>query len=64
MKTKSNFQIEELSKEFQKMIEYVTDENSMTRTAYEVESNLFQNLLKMGNDLLTLFFSQDRGTSL
>ena len=60
METKSNLQIEELSKEFQKMIEYVTDENSMTRTAYEVESNLFRNLLKMGNDLLTLFFSENR----
>lgn len=62
MKPESNHQIEELHKEFQQLIKYVTDETSESRTAYEVELNLFQNLLKMGNDLLTLFFSESRET--
>ncbi len=60
MESETNLKIEELNKEFQQLIEYVTDEGSQSRTAYEVELILFRNLMKLGNDMLSLFFSKEQ----
>jgi len=60
MESKANLKIEELNKEFQQLIEYVTDEASLSRTAHEVELGLFRNLMKLGNDMLGLFFFEER----
>ncbi len=60
MDSEANLKIEELNKEFQQLIEYVTDEGSQSRTAYEVELILFRNLMKLGNDMLSLFFSKEQ----
>ncbi len=60
MESEANLKIEELNKEFQQLIEYVTDEGIQSRTAYEVELNLFRNLMKLGNDMLSLFFSKEQ----
>ncbi len=61
MESEANLKIEELNKEFQQLIEYVTDEGSQSRTAHEVELSLFRNLMKLGNDMLSLFFSKSSG---
>jgi ABC-type Zn uptake system ZnuABC Zn-binding protein ZnuA len=55
----ADFKIEKLNEEFQKLVKYVTDENSKTLTAHEVESYLFENLLKLGKDVLGLFFFKE-----
>ena len=60
MDTKTNLKINELNKEFQQLVNYVTDESSQSRTAYEVELGLFRNLMKLGNDMLGLFFSKEQ----
>ncbi len=60
MESETNLKIEELNKEFQQLIEYVTDEGSQSRTAYEIELILFRNLMKLGNDMLSLFFSKEQ----
>ena len=60
MESKVNLKIEELNKEFQQLIEYVTDEASRSRTAHEVELSLFRNLMRLGNDMLSLFFSKEQ----
>ncbi len=64
MESEANLKIEELNKEFQQLIEYVTDEGSQSRTAYEIELNLFRNLMKLGNDMLSLFFSKEQRSDL
>jgi len=63
MESKANLKIEELNKESQQLIEYVTEEASQSRTAHEVELSLFRNLMKLGNDMLGLFFSKSGGSS-
>jgi hypothetical protein len=45
-----------LQQDFQELIEFVTNEASQTRTAYEVELTLFRSLLALGAGLLRLFF--------
>ena len=50
--------VHQLRQDFQKLIEFVTNEESKTRTAYEVELTLFRSLLALGADLLRLFFVQ------
>ena len=64
MESEANLKIEELNKEFQQLIEYVADEGSQSRTAYEVELSLFRNLMKLGNDMLSLFFSKEQRSDL
>jgi len=48
--------IHQLHHDFQELVEYVSDKEAQTRTAYEVELNLFRRLLKLGAQLLRLFF--------
>ena len=60
MESKANLKIEELNKEFQQLIEYVTDEGSQSRTAHEIELSLFRNLMKLGKDMLSLFFFKEQ----
>jgi hypothetical protein len=50
--------IHQLRHDFQELIEYVTGEESRSRTAYEVEFTLFRRLLALGALLLRLFFTQ------
>jgi hypothetical protein len=50
--------IHQLRQDFQELIEYVTGEESRSRTAYEVEFTLFRRLLALGALLLRLFFIQ------
>lgn len=50
--------VHQLRQDFQELIEFVTNEESKTRTAYEVELTLFRSLLALGADLLRLFFVQ------
>lgn len=50
--------IHQLRHDFQELIEYVTGEESRSRTAYEVEFTLFRRLLALGAMLLRLFFIQ------
>ena len=50
--------IHQLRHDFQELIEYVTGEESRSRTAYEVEFTLFRRLLALGALLLQLFFIQ------
>lgn len=53
----NSFQImHQLHHDFQELIEYVTGEESKSRTAYEVELTLFRQLLALGAQLLRLFF--------
>ena len=52
----------QLHHDFQKLIEYVTDAKSQSRTAYEVELTLFRSLLALGAQLLHLFFIQRAAT--
>jgi hypothetical protein len=62
MASRSSLQIEELNKEFQRLIQYVS-EDSQSRTAHEVELKLFRDLLKLGKGLLALFFSKSGDSS-
>jgi hypothetical protein len=48
--------VHQLHREFQELIEYVMGEQSLSRTAYEVELTLFRRLLALGAELLRLFF--------
>ena len=48
--------VHDLHRGFQELIEYVTDTESRSRTAYEVELSLFRRLLALGAQLLRLFF--------
>jgi hypothetical protein len=48
--------VQHMHAEFQQLIDYVTDAQSRTRTAYEVECTLFRRLLALGAALLRLFF--------
>lgn len=58
MSSNSTQIVHQLHCEFQALIEYVTGEQSRTRTAYEVERTLFRRLLALGAALLRLFFLQ------
>lgn len=46
----------QLHRDFQELVEYVTGKEAQTRTAYDVELTLFRRLLKLGAQLLRLFF--------
>ena len=48
--------VHQLHREFYELIEYVIGEQSQSRTAYEVELNVFRRLLALGAKLLRLFF--------
>lgn len=48
--------VHQLHRDFQELVEYVTGEEAQTQTAYEVELTLFRRLLKLGLQLLRLFF--------
>jgi len=50
--------VQQIHQDFKDLIEYVTDEASRSRTAYEVELTLFRRLLALGAQLLSLFFVQ------
>ena len=50
--------VHQLHRDFQELFEYVTNEESQSRTAYEVELTLFRRLLTLGAQLLRLFFVQ------
>lgn len=50
--------VHQVHRDFQELVEYVTNAESQTRTAYEVELTLFRSLLALGADLLRLFFVQ------
>jgi len=56
MSSNSDKIIRQLHHDFKELIEYVTDEDAQSRTAYEVELNLFRQLLALGAQLLRLFF--------
>jgi len=48
--------VHQIHREFHELVEYVTGEQSQSRTAYEVELTLFRRLLALGAELLRLFF--------
>lgn len=48
--------IHEIRQEFTKLIDYVTNDAAQQATAYEIERGLFFWLLRLGAQLLTLFF--------
>jgi len=48
--------VHQLHRDFQELVEYVTSEKAETQTAYEVELTLFRRLLRLGAQLLRLFF--------
>ncbi|MFB0535350.1 MAG: hypothetical protein ACETWR_10235 [Anaerolineae bacterium] len=48
--------IHQLHRDFQELVEYVTGKEAQSRTAYEVELALFRRLLRLGAQLLRLFF--------
>lgn len=48
--------IHEIQQEFTKLIDYVTNDAAQQATAYEIERGLFTWLLKLGAQLLYLFF--------
>jgi hypothetical protein len=48
--------VHDVTQEFQALIDYVTNDESRHRTAYEVERTLFRRLLALGAALLRLFF--------
>lgn len=50
--------VHELKHDFHELIEFVTNAESRTRTAYVVELTLFRSLLALGAGLLRLFFIQ------
>ena len=54
--------VHQLHRDFQELIEYVTNAESQSRTAYEVELTLFRSLLALGAQLLRLFFVQRAAT--
>jgi hypothetical protein len=54
--------VHQLHRDFQQLVEYVTNAESQSRTAYEVELTLFRRLLTMGRKLLHLFFVQRAAT--
>ena len=56
MSSNSDQIVHQLRCEFQELVEYVTGEQSQSRTAYEVELTLFRRLLALGARLLYLFF--------
>ena len=58
MSSNSDCMIQQLQRDFQALIEYVTGEGAPSRTAYEVELHLFRRLLALGAQLLRLFFAQ------
>lgn len=58
MSSNSEQIIHQVRRNFEYLIEYVTDEASQHRTAYEVELTLFKRLLALGAQLLLLFFLQ------
>jgi hypothetical protein len=54
--------VHQLHRDFQELVEYVTNAESQSRTAYEVELTLFRFLLALGAKLLYLFFVQRAST--
>jgi len=56
MSSNSDSIVQQLEHDFKELIEYVTGEDAQSRTAYEVELNLFRRLLALGAQLLRLFF--------
>jgi len=54
--------IHDVTQEFQALIDYVTNDESRHRTAYEVERTLFRRLLALGAALLQLFFASRAAT--
>lgn len=58
MSSNSQQIIHQVRRDFEQLVEYVTDEASQSRTAYEVELTLFKRLLALGAQLLLLFFMQ------
>jgi hypothetical protein len=48
--------IQEVHKEFEQMLDFVTNEAAYTATADQIERGLFKRLLQMGYQLLCLFF--------
>jgi hypothetical protein len=58
MSSNSDHIIQQIHHDFKSLVEYVTDEASQSRTAYEVELTLFRRLLELGVKLLRLFFVQ------
>ena len=56
MSSNSTQIIQQIHHDFKNLVEYVTDEASRSRTAYEVELVLFRRLLALGAQLLCLFF--------
>jgi hypothetical protein len=54
--------VHQLHRDFQELVEYVTNAESRSRTAYEVELTLFRSLLALGAKLLYLFFVQRAST--
>jgi hypothetical protein len=54
--------VHQLHRDFQELVEYVTNAKSQSRTAYEVELTLFRRLLALGAKLLRLFFVQRAAT--
>ncbi len=48
--------VHQLHRNFQELVEYMTSKEAETQTAYEVELTLFRRLLKLGAQLLRLFF--------
>jgi hypothetical protein len=49
--------VHDITQEFQALIDYVTNEESRHRTAYDVERTLFRRLLALGAALLRRFFT-------
>jgi hypothetical protein len=58
MSSNSGQIVHQLQQDFQEMVEYVSNAESQTRTAYEVELSLFRSLMALGAKLLYLFFVQ------
>jgi hypothetical protein len=49
--------VHDVTQEFQALIDDVTNDESRSRTAYEVERALFRRVLELGSALLLLFFT-------
>jgi hypothetical protein len=58
MSSNSAHIVHQIHQDFKDLIEYVTGEESQTRTVHEVELTLFRRLLALGAQLLYLFFVQ------
>lgn len=56
MSSNSDGIVQQIEHDFKDLVEYVTGEGAQSRTAYEVELNLFRRLLALGAQLLRLFF--------